>query len=432
MSAPDSAAAADAPWPELDRHFLHTDRRVPPPFPLDVIPEAWRPWIEGHAQASTCVDYIVQALLAAVSAVCGSRFVVDVTPHWREPLLLWQALVGAPSTGKTPALVAARRLLGSVTAPTDPPVEEKTPRGEPELTPWLMNRGISSWHDDCDWLGEKTRDEANRALVVAGWTGDPSHANEHLDVGRNRFRWAQSIFGTLQADRLAETLSSVDDGLLSRFLYCWPVPRLEARLERVGGDESARRLLQRLVDLPGTICEPAALGLEEAAAERLQDLLPRLRAFMRDSEGVEAAWIGKAAGNIVRLAGLLCLMDWAAMGGEAPCTAVEDWHVERAHVLWTDYYWPQAQAVFGQVPSTLDERRVRRVGRWLQRLRPQTISREEVRCEALSQRVDADTVEGLLERLEQYGAVRMLQPPAHRGVGRPRRRWEVNPELWAN
>ena len=85
-------------------------RPVLPPFPLAVIAGAWRPWIEGHAQSASCADYFAQGLLAAVSAVCGSRVVVDVTPHWREPLVLWQALVGAPSTGKTAALVAARRL----------------------------------------------------------------------------------------------------------------------------------------------------------------------------------------------------------------------------------------------------------------------------------------------------------------------------------
>ena len=90
MSASDSAAAVDAPWPELDRSFLQKDRRAPPTFPLDVIPAAWRPWIDGHAQASTCTNYIAQGLLAAVSAVCGSRTVVDVTPHSREPLVLWQ------------------------------------------------------------------------------------------------------------------------------------------------------------------------------------------------------------------------------------------------------------------------------------------------------------------------------------------------------
>jgi hypothetical protein len=427
MSIAESAACA--PWPELDRRFLQVDRRAPPPpFPLEVIPAAWRPWIEGHAQASTCTDYAAQALLAAVSAVCGSRMVVDVTAHWREPLVLWQALVGAPSTGKTPALVAARRLLGSLQAPPDPPVEEKVPRGEPALTAWMMERGLSNWNDDCDWLGAISRSEEDRAVVVAGWTGDPSHASEMLEVGKNRYRWAESIFGTLQADRLSETLSGVDDGLLSRLLYCWPVPRLDARLDSASGDgDAVLRLMQRLVDLPGTISAPAVLRLQEAAVDRLQALLPHVRAFMRDADGVEAAWIGKAAGTIVRLAGLLSLMEWAAGAAQEPCTTVEEQHLERAHALWADYYWPHAQAVFGAAPSTLAERRARRVGHWLRRMRPEMISREEVRREALGRSVDAETAESVIERLEQYGALRMLTTQTR---GRPRRRWQVNPELW--
>src|SRR5437868_395676 len=151
MSAafPAMAEAPDAPWPELDRCFLQGDRHAAPPFPLEVIAEAWRPWIESQAQASTCIDYTAQALLASVSAVCGSRFVVDVTPHWREPLVLWQALVGAPSTGKTAALVAARRLLASVKAPPGPAVgEHKVGRDGFRLTPWTMDRGLSTWYDD--------------------------------------------------------------------------------------------------------------------------------------------------------------------------------------------------------------------------------------------------------------------------------------------
>lgn len=433
MSVADSRAEApNTPWPELDRRFLQSEcRSAPPPFPLDVIPEAWRPWIEGHAQASTCIDYIAQALLAAVSAVCGSRMVVDVTAQWREPLVLWQALVGGPSTGKTPAMVAARRLLASLQAPDDPPVSEEAARGDPPLTPWLMDRGVSRWLDDCDWLGAISRDHEGRPFVVGGWTGDPSHCPGFLSFDGHDSRWPRSVFGTLQADRLAETLSGVDDGLLSRLLYCWPVPRLDSRLDRVTSDDGAARgLMQRLMDLPGTILEPAALQLQEGAVDRLQGLLPQLRAFMRDADGVEAAWIGKAAGTIVRLAGLLCLIEWAAGGAAEPCTTVEERHVERGHALWSDYYWPHAQAVFGAASPSIAERRVRRVGRWLQRMRPPMISREEVRREALGQAVNADIAESVIERLEQYGVLRMLPPQTGRSGGRPRRRWEVNPDLW--
>jgi hypothetical protein len=172
------------------------------------------------------------------------------------------------------------------------------------------------------------------------------------------------------------------------------------------------------------------LRLHENAVERLEEMVPQMRAFMRDTDGVQAAWIGKAAGNIVRLAGLLCLMDWAEGSTKEPPTIVEEQHLERAHMLWTDYFWPHAEAVFADAPLTLAERRVRRVGRWLKRMRPQSVSREEVRREALGQTVTADVAESVLERLEQYGAVRMLVPQA--GRGRPRRRWEVNPDFWAN
>jgi hypothetical protein len=430
---PITESAAPAPWPELDPRLLQREHRAaPPPFPLEVIPAAWRPWIESHAQASTCTDYIAQALLAALSAVCGSRMVVDVTPHWREPLVLWQALVGAPSTGKTAAMVAGRRLLESVKAPPDTfePME-KARRGEQEITAWLFFRGLASWMDDFDWLGEMSRTGRDRAAALNGWTGDLSHDGNLLDVGKSGFRWARSVFGTLRAGRLSETLSEVDEGMLSRVLYCWPVPRLDARLASAGGDDDAAlRLLQRLVDLPGTICEPAALRLQEAAVARLQALLPQLRASMREADGVEAAWIGKGAGTIVRLAGLLCLMDWAAGDTEEPCTTVEERHLESAHALWSDYFRPHAQAVFGQASSTLAERRVQRVGRWLRRTRPEMISREEVRRDALGQAVDAETAENVIERLERYGVLRMLPPQTGRGGGRPRRRWQVNPELW--
>src|SRR5947209_12030246 len=205
MAFPAMAEAPDAPWPELDRCFLQGDRRAAPPFPLEVIAERWRPWIESHAQASSCIDYTAQGLLAAVSAVCGSRFVVDVTAQWREPLVLWQALVGAPSTGKTPALVAARRLLASVTAPPDTLPSGEEPRaGDSGLTPWLVHRGISMWYEDLDVrLAALSLDRKERIHVVDGWTGDPSHSrDEPLAVGRHAIRFPESIFGTVQAERL--------------------------------------------------------------------------------------------------------------------------------------------------------------------------------------------------------------------------------------
>ncbi|HYD05764.1 MAG TPA: hypothetical protein VEC60_08560, partial [Reyranella sp.] len=157
-----------------------------------------------------------------------------------------------------------------------------------------------------------------------------------------------------------------------------------------------------------------------------------LRGFMQGADGLEAAWIGKGPGTIVRLAGLLGLMDWATEARAEPPAGVAAAHVERAHALWAEYFWPHAQAVFGQAGTTMADRQARRIALWLRRVRPDMVSREEIRREALCQTVDAQAAEALIERLERYGALRprAIETSARRGPHK--RRWEVNPELWAN
>jgi len=53
----------------------------------------------------------VQATLASVAAVGGRRVVVLPTLGWQEPLRLWFAAVGLPSSGKSPAPETVRDAL---------------------------------------------------------------------------------------------------------------------------------------------------------------------------------------------------------------------------------------------------------------------------------------------------------------------------------
>jgi hypothetical protein len=50
-------------------------------------------------------------VLAGVAGVCGAGMRVRVTPAWTEPLVMWQAIVGEPSTGKSAALAGGRPLM---------------------------------------------------------------------------------------------------------------------------------------------------------------------------------------------------------------------------------------------------------------------------------------------------------------------------------
>src|SRR6266853_5011946 len=114
-SNPVHSVAANQGWPEVDCALVEDGRRAVPLFPLELLPLPWRSWVSETARsAGAPVDYVAQALLAVVAGLCGAGALVRVTPGWSEPLVLWQALVGRPSSGKSPALAALRALLGSL------------------------------------------------------------------------------------------------------------------------------------------------------------------------------------------------------------------------------------------------------------------------------------------------------------------------------
>jgi hypothetical protein len=88
-------------WRTPDLSVLDNRRGPVPAVPLAMVPQPWRDWIADTERATGApADYVLQSVLAGVAAVCGAGVRVRVTPAWDEPLVLWQAVVGEPSTGK--------------------------------------------------------------------------------------------------------------------------------------------------------------------------------------------------------------------------------------------------------------------------------------------------------------------------------------------
>src|SRR3984893_19006512 len=112
-----AAGQPGAGWPEMDVSILEEGRGAVPPFPLHLLAQPWRDWVSDTASsAGAPTDYVVQSVLAALAGLCGAGVAVRITPVWSEPLVLWQAMVGKPSSGKSSALASMRRLLGSIEA----------------------------------------------------------------------------------------------------------------------------------------------------------------------------------------------------------------------------------------------------------------------------------------------------------------------------
>ncbi len=131
---------------------------------------------------------------------------------------------------------------------------------------------------------------------------------------------------------------------------------------------------------------------------------------------------------MLRLSGFLCFLDWAWTGGPEPQT-IDARHVESAVLLWREYFWPHGRAALRLVGISDKHIHARAVLRWLRANSKTTVSREEVRREALSRRLDAGETQDLIDMLVRAGWLREITAPAS-GPGRPARRWEINPKLF--
>lgn len=452
-------------WRNPDLSVLDSRRGPVPAVPLAMVPQPWRGWIADTERATGApADYVLQSVLSGVAAVCGAGVRVRVTPVWEEPLVLWQAVVGEPSTGKSAALAPMRRLLDLVEQERLAGDEERRAARagqggkDGDAAPFVPSqvvasdadpvalaevvsgnpRGVLLWRDGpaawpAGWNGAADDDEADshRTTWLAAWEAGAVTVARPRQPARSLPRFAVSILETIRPDRLQEALRSGDDGLAARFLFAWPGPqpyRALAVVERSRDEEILQRL-RALSRLAKSADDPCVLAVDDRGRAALDKVLATLHAERQNVEGLEAAWIGKSRSLIVRLAGAIELLG-SIDGKVVRPGAIGAEQVEAAAALWRDYYWPHAKAVFDGAELSDYSKRVRRVARWLVDKRPAEVSREEIRRRALGQTATAEETQSVLQRLESLGYVQ--SDLSHRDKpGRPANRWLVNPALAA-
>ena len=294
-------------WPEPDLRLVEDDRIPAPILEGDALPALWAEWIAAEAEARGCPrDYVAAALIGSASAWIGNARHAEATPTWREPPQLWFALIGAPSTGKTPALapfVAVSRAIereaepawkaasteqaaraeaagalddkwrraakeaAEAGKPVPPrPAEADAPPPPPRPRLVTMNatteelqymlahapRGLLFQRDElAGWLGDHDRyggHGGDRAFYLECWNGGAfvvdrvKHRGEPIRIARASL----AILGGMQPDRLRQALAGPDDGLGARFAYIFPEPVPIAPLSREP-DATARGRYERLL-----------------------------------------------------------------------------------------------------------------------------------------------------------------------------------------
>jgi hypothetical protein len=439
MSTPDAAPPAESsPWPSVDAALLDEAPQALPALPLDALPPWWRGWVSGTAQGGGAPeDYVVQALLAAVAGICGAGVVGRVTDTWSEPLILWQALVGGPSNGKTPALEALRRPLAivekqlSVSGRAATIVVEEA--GLPTLLAAAAKRpaGVLLWCDEPSaWLaalGRQNPGEARRrSLLLDAWAP--------MQCASATARPAVSIVGSLDATRLPAALSGTGDGRAARFLYAWPAaPAYRSFLAAAAASESeAVNALQRIANHVGDPARPLALVLDAEAQQALDRWLAELHGERARCDGFEMAWLGKGRGTVVRLAAILTLLAWTANSAPtaAPPRNIARDAMIKAFSLW-EVYRLHARAVFQRADPARQEHCMRRVLAWIRDNDAAVVSGKEMRREALRQTLDAEATRGVIASLERAGVLRRAASE-QKGAGRRKQCWRVNPLVHAS
>jgi hypothetical protein len=301
----------ELPWPSLDLSILGSGDK-PAPFPCQVLGHHWSEWVRNSSEAtSSPPDYVGVALLVTAASLIGNARRIRAWGSWTEPPVLWAALVGPPSSHKSPALDVVLTAVSDLEAedlidlemrlrdyethrvqanvmrerweseirdaastgappPTMPAEALQPDRPEryrvrvADATPEALvriaaqqSKGLLLVRDElAGWLGSFDRYTsgrgADRAFFLEAF-GARSYVSDRVGNTAGPIavkRNAISILGTIQPDRLqAALLSGCQDGLAARFLLAYPAP-IERRRPRSTPDNlAALWRLRRLRDL---------------------------------------------------------------------------------------------------------------------------------------------------------------------------------------
>jgi hypothetical protein len=298
------------PWSHPDTSLLGTGRRPAPGFPTDLLGPFWSAWAARQAQeASAPVDYVALSLLASVGASLANVRWPVAGAGWSEPPVLWAALVGSPSSGKSPSMDAAFDLVrhaedlmasgfdhtrrdyetkkqaaeerrdiwkGEVKAALKagggaPPKPLDADEPEAPVRPRIrvadvtteklgalaaaLTRGLLLVRDEMSgWLGGFDRyggGGADRSFAIEMYGGRPYVIDRMKNAEPLRIRHLSiGVLGGVQPDKIPGIIDGPDDGLASRLLWTWPEPVQGFTLPRqVVDDRDARHAFMRLVDL---------------------------------------------------------------------------------------------------------------------------------------------------------------------------------------
>ena len=476
---PETGEIFEAPAPIFESQPLDVFGLLPPdPVPLDVLPSAIVDYVRDQSEL-TGSDHGILALSAIVSAAACITDKIMLQPKrrdptWLEQARLWVAIVGDPSTKKSPAISKAVRHVKrldhdmsdrNAAAMADykwqheswkeaKKADKASPPPEPQKPPTerLIVEDIT-----VESLTDVLRDNPRGVLALkdelTGWFAsmdaykgggkgasmDRAHWLEAYNGGRRVVdrvtrgtviipNWSACILGGVQPDMMRRVSDSMgNDGLLQRFIVLVARPAVEDadRTPDMRAMDEYRALFDWLVTL-----QPGAnhVQLSEDAhvcRERIAKLSMRLtNAF--DSPSLKA-WFGKWTGLFARLLLVYHVLD-CYQRRVHPCDADVAGHTaEQVERLMCGTLLSHGLHFYHEILDAHDrQEQVRQLARLILAKRYERLTkRDMMQYWKAVQKEDWFKVRGIVDSLCSMG---WLEPDmmAVDNDGRPRA-WTVNP-----
>ncbi len=395
------------------------------PFPIEVLPESVRSFVNVSAKAIGCdPSFIALPLLAGLASAIGNTRRIRLKRSWTEPAILWGAIIGDSGTLKSPAQECALRpvrkrqhdamrrhaetmeryrdellryerdLAGwkRSKADGDPPIEPDRPIADrcwcddstiEALAVLLMHqpRGLLMARDElAGWLGGFDRYAQARGADVAKWLevfGGRSMLVDRKTSGTIYIpRAAVSIAGAIQPEVLRRALGVEyrENGLAARLLLTWP-PRQPKRWNEADIDPIVEAAIAGIFDeLYGLQSNadddgdpfPVTIPLTPDGKAAWVDFFNAHAEEQVELTGdLSAAW-SKLEGYAARLALIIHFVRWAA----GDCTlrtpdAVDEASVA-AGVALSRWFGLEARRVYVMMAESDEDRDQRRLVEWIQ------------------------------------------------------------------
>nr|WP_296430828.1 DUF3987 domain-containing protein [Roseovarius sp. BRH_c41] len=481
-------------WPEPAPRFLRTELPPAPELPLrDVLGERLAQWVENAAASKSAPpDYVFAALLAVAGATIGNTRWVTVWQGWNEPPIIWTMCIGAPSSGKSPAIDAVLQPLRKAERPLRETAQRLQDGWRQESE--LANLADQAWKEQVKAAIKKKEQcperphEANAGpmphiprLVVndgtierlgailarqprgtlqmrdelAGWlqgmqrySGGGSDRPFWLEafggrgftverMGREPLtidRLSIGVLGGIQPDRLKSLLfNSDDDGLLARFVPIHPQPAPLRRPQPWTDDALMEKLIERLLSLDLVADEtggvrPWFISLNEEACDLMDKFRQKIRGWEVGLEGLMLSFIGKLPGLAARVSLVLAHLDWASEGEQEP-REITAAQFGRATRLVEAYLLPMARRAYADSATPKAERAARKLVEVIKEHGWQSFTaRQVMRLEITGVARKVD-LDPALSALEDGECIRLTETAPNPKGGRPQRLYAVNPAL---